>query len=158
MGSPCVKQTVINVGNDMCMGQEKPSHLGNMGIWEEWCLRKNSLLHWCLRPKPLPCVSFATAKECWDGGSPCCSSHSVSRGAIHRDVSGWSGKWQCFSAGCLSQGGCCPDDYESSETSVATGQERWWNTTLTTRTPLVMMVSGGPELGNRKKNAFTIAH
>lgn len=31
-------------------------------------------------------------------------------------------------------------------------------TTLTTSTPLVMMVSGGPELGNRKKNAFTITH
>lgn len=28
--------------------------------------------------------------------------------------------------------------------------------TLTTSTPLVMMVSGGPELGNRKKNTFLI--
>lgn len=27
---------------------------------------------------------------------------------------------------------------------------------LTTSTPLVMMVSGGPELGNRKKNTFII--
>lgn len=29
---------------------------------------------------------------------------------------------------------------------------------LTTSTPLVMMVSGGPELGNRKKNTFLITH
>lgn len=118
-----------------------------------------ALLHcWCLRPKPLLCVSFATVKGCWDGGFPCCSSHSISRCAIHKDVSWWSGKWQHFNAGCLSQGVCCPDDCESSETHVATGQDRWWNTTLTTTTPLVMMVSGGPELGNRRKNAFTITH
>lgn len=156
MGSPSVKSKVLNVGNYMCMGDNKPSYFSNMGIWEEWCLRKNSLLHWCLRPKP--CVSFATLKGCWHGGFPCCSSHSISRGAIHKDVSWWSGKWQCFSAGCLSQGVCCPDDRESSETSMATGQERWWNTTLTTSTPLVMMVSGGPELGNRNTNAFTITH
>lgn len=35
MGSPCVKSTVLNVGNDTCMGQDKPSHFSNMGMWEE---------------------------------------------------------------------------------------------------------------------------
>lgn len=31
MGSPCVKSMVMNVGNGMWMGQDKPSHFSNMG-------------------------------------------------------------------------------------------------------------------------------
>lgn len=33
--SPCVQRAVMTAGNDMCLGQDKPRHFGNMGIREE---------------------------------------------------------------------------------------------------------------------------
>ena len=33
--SPCVKSTVMNAGNDVCLEWDKPHHFDNMGIREE---------------------------------------------------------------------------------------------------------------------------
>lgn len=156
--SPCVKSTVMNAGNDVCLGQDKPRCFGNMGTWEEWYPSFTAAPMSQTYTTSMPCLCNTRDMLVW-GNVPAVPAtafpqvpstrmcHEADDDMVNPSVSVLV---------LLSHQVCWPNDRESGETSMATAPGRWQYITLTTRTPLVRMVSGGPELGNRKKNTFLI--